>query len=678
VTIPVAPSEENTAPRRLAPRAIAGIVLLAIAVTLYALTLDNGLQPYELHGGDLITHQYAQVQARPSNAPGYPLYTMGGWLWFHAIRAGYAAAGASHPNPIPILSSYSTLWALIALWLLYQLICEVTRSTRRPDGNWQAAFLLSSYFAVTYFFWYYATTTEQYSSAVAQTLAIVYLYISWKREPDSLRRLFVLAFLCGLSLAHMLTVALIVPPIVAAVLWRNPKLLRDMRAVSGSILAAALPLVSYAYVYIRGAKHPEWRGAGEWESTLSWFLSFVSTAQGREELLWGFEPGRSFFGNGFPQLIADELGWILLIAGLVGVAYLRRPLSFVFYSVLGLYIVFAWTYRYGNWFQVILPAYPLILAGAGAAIERIQNAAAKGGPQARSNLPRKRLWQSARQIAPLIVLMVLIAWRVDASLPAADSRNRTQDTTLDRAALLIDQPLPQGAALFASVDDALALQYLTQIWSLRPDLRVLSSEQADWELARSPVFSTWDAAPTLLDELTTTPLPAVEAFSPDWLILAASTADDADRGTLANTEPSKYLDFPIQDGVTLIGYRIGPSPRGEPVVASMRVSTDLTLYWRLEEAQWPEDLSISVRPTRGGDFVFDDGGELLQIDRGQPVAGLIRPATTGGAPIVADPYRLPALPAPAPLPDGAAIIVYAPTADGFADIARIDIALNGQ
>ena len=45
-------------------------------------TLDDGLRPGELEGGDLITHQYAQVQGRPSNAPGYPLYTMGGWLWF--------------------------------------------------------------------------------------------------------------------------------------------------------------------------------------------------------------------------------------------------------------------------------------------------------------------------------------------------------------------------------------------------------------------------------------------------------------------------------------------------------------------------------------------------------------------------------------------------------------------
>src|SRR5215208_3879200 len=79
-----------------------GRVLITCALFLYLLTLDNGLQPGELVGGDLITHQYAQVQARPSNAPGYPLYTMGGWLWFHGWRSLLTLAGQTLPNPVPI------------------------------------------------------------------------------------------------------------------------------------------------------------------------------------------------------------------------------------------------------------------------------------------------------------------------------------------------------------------------------------------------------------------------------------------------------------------------------------------------------------------------------------------------------------------------------------------------
>ncbi|MBK8797318.1 MAG: hypothetical protein IPM07_13625 [Anaerolineales bacterium] len=88
----------NTETRR---RNLAGAILLLLALLLYAVTLDNGLQPGELLGGDLITHQYAQVQARPSNAPGYPLYTMGGWLWFHGIRTITQAVGISAPDPLP-------------------------------------------------------------------------------------------------------------------------------------------------------------------------------------------------------------------------------------------------------------------------------------------------------------------------------------------------------------------------------------------------------------------------------------------------------------------------------------------------------------------------------------------------------------------------------------------------
>ena len=49
---------------------VALALFLLAAGLLYWATLDTGLTPGDLEGGDLITHQYAQVQARPSNAPG--------------------------------------------------------------------------------------------------------------------------------------------------------------------------------------------------------------------------------------------------------------------------------------------------------------------------------------------------------------------------------------------------------------------------------------------------------------------------------------------------------------------------------------------------------------------------------------------------------------------------------
>ena len=88
----------------------------------------------------------------------------------------------------------------------------------------------------------------------------------------------------------MVTVAFIVPPL--AVVRPQPAARPAAAAQAGGrgIGLALLPLLSYAFIYVRGAQHPEWRGAGQWPSTWSWFLDFVSTRQGRGELTWSLKP----------------------------------------------------------------------------------------------------------------------------------------------------------------------------------------------------------------------------------------------------------------------------------------------------------------------------------------------------------------------------------------------------
>ena len=150
----------------------AGVAVLVGVGVLYLLTLDNGLRPGELAGGDLITHQYAQAQARFANAPGYPLYTLLGWVWFTVGRAllGWAF------NPTAILSLYSTWWAMAALAVLYALVLKVSR------GNWLLSAWAVAFYAVTPLFWYYAVSSEQYASAVFQTLLLVWLAFRWEED----------------------------------------------------------------------------------------------------------------------------------------------------------------------------------------------------------------------------------------------------------------------------------------------------------------------------------------------------------------------------------------------------------------------------------------------------------------------------------------------------------------
>jgi hypothetical protein len=645
-----------------------GALLVVGALLLYGFTLDNGLQPEELVGGDLITHQYAQVQARPSNAPGYPLYTMGGWLWFHVGRAFIRALGQPLPNPIVILSSYSMLWALLALWLFYRLLCQITRTPSWPHGHWPLAGLLTGFYAVTYFFWYYATTTEQYSSAIAQTLAIVYVYFLWRDELNGGRGtstaernrratyyIFLLALLCGLALAHMLTIAFIVPPLVLVMIWEAPELRRRWKVIGGAVVAACLPLISYLYVYQRGATHPEWWGDGPWQNVQQWFWVFVSTAQGREELGWGFEPGRAFFGNQFPELIWHELSLPLLLLGLIGIALLGRKPATLLYGTLAIYLVFCWAYRYGNWYQVILPAYPLLLLGVAALASSGIDYAERAG------------WRSAWRLLPYGLLTVALVWRFNASLPAANSRNRTEDTALDQAATLIEQRLPQGARLFAEVQDALALDYLINIWQIRPDLQVVSSPQAaDALRAEQPLLSTWSAATTLRNELPgdlQTNL-QLQSAAADWIRFSP--------GPVELMTPLILSKTPVTDTLILFGYSTAIAPVSRILDADPPSALDITLYWQLS-ADWPSEVAISVRPTAEGHYLPDPAiqGAILQQDRARPAHGLLAVHGDALEQPVADAYRF----IGASEADGVQVILYRQHEGGFENLAELDLPI---
>ena len=598
----------------------AGVVLLLLALTLYLLTLDNGLRPGELTGGDLVTHQYAQVQGRPSNAPGYPLYTMGGWIWFHGLRA---VLGASF-NPVAILSSYSTLWALLALWLLYWLIVDLT-------GRWLLGFLGGAFYAVTYFFWYYAVSTEQYTSAVAQTLAIVLLAFRWERIQDGVDRgqrpgpagdgyLLALAILSGLALAHLVTVAFIVPPLLWFVLSRRPSLLRRPGLVAKAVALALLPLLSYLFVYIRGAQHPEWRGEGVWSSTWAWFVDFVSTAQGRSELTWSLDP---LWTAGFPSQIWRELTPVVLLGGLVGIALLGRRRAIFVASTLLIYLAFSFIDRLGNWFQVVMPVYALLVATCavfmGALWQRLSEWLASRGARQRGLLA-----------ALLVAAFVgLIAGRVVQNWPAADQRDRPDDSAFEAGqAILADDP-PPGAAVLGVTGEALSLRYLADIWRARPDVSAVSSDQARQILAGAsrPLFVTRDAVLILREEVS-----AVAPLSSAGEQLIAVLPAPQTELPASATAAAQMLG----DGLSLAGYELQPAGDGDGLL--------VRLYWRAQGAI-AHDWSVSVRPVAGDSAIDLPSGGILQVDAANPVHGAYPTSRWSAGEMVADDYLL-------VLPDG--------------------------
>ncbi len=620
------------------------LVLILVGL-LYLATLDNGLRPGELTGGDLITHQYAQVLARPSNAPGYPLYTLGGWAWFQSLRAILPQA-----SPISLLGSFSTLWALLALTVLFVLLAQITRR------NWLLTSLVTLLYAVSYFFWYYAVTTEQYTSAVLQTLLFVWLAWTWDARqgntapPGTRYRLsadhllLLMALLAGIALAHLVTVLAILPPLVWFVLTRQPGLLRQPRRLLILLIVTLLPLLSYLFIYVRGAQHPEWRGAGEWANTWDWFWSFVSTGQGRSELTWSLRP---LWTAEWPALLWRELTVVGTVVGVFGWIRLgRRGVLLAATSII--YVLFSFVDRLGNWYQVVMPVYAMLALGIGAAADAVWRWAAAGTP---GNTRRQALVRGLL----VVTLAGLIVFQLAQNFPHADQSNRPEDRALLPGwAVLASEP-PAGAAILATQPEADALRYLGTVGGVRPDMQPITTAQARTRLAADqPVYVTPDAAPLVVQEVLAAP--HWRAVAPGLLqVLPAPAIDDLNGQAR-----------PLGDGLTLRDASIQwaplppAAPWRDPAQAPSAPGLDVRLTWQV--SQTPQhDWSISLRPTIQGQPLRVDGVPV-QMDVQHPVYGQYPTGQWSPGERVDEIYRL-VIPAGAAV-DGVTVVVYRRLADG--------------
>jgi len=601
----------------------AGWAVVILAALLYGLTLDSGLRPDELQGGDLITHQYAQVQARPSNAPGYPLYTMGGWLWFRLTGPLFGWA----LNPVQRLSSYSALWAVLALAVLYRLILLVTR------GNWPLAALSTLFYAVTYFFWYYSVTTEQYTSVILQTLLMGWLAFRWDEQTAAGQperadaSLLWLALVAGSCLANLATALFILPPLIGFILSRQPGLLRRPGMLARLAGLGLLPAASYAYVYLRGAAHPEWWGQGQWSSAWAWFVDFMTTHQGRDELAPGLTLSHFFTGE-YPALIWGELTAVVLVGGLAGLWALGRRRGALIGGTLAITFVFCWVDRFGNWYQVIMPAYPLLVLGFAAGLNVLWN---------------RRPWLPYLILAGLVIL---VGYRFALSLPRANQSWRPEDIALEPGwAILSDRPQPDSVVI-ADYPEWLALGYLGQVWGAAPPIYAQPVCQPEPRQAARPVTGVYLTRRAALADPGC--LAERHRYAAGTNLIRLETAPNQELP--ASARPAA-VDFGLP--LTLAGFEVRPA-------ADPRLGWLLSLYWRANTTM-PVDYTISVRPLERGAALLDAEGQPILQDH-QPVWNTYPTSRWAPGEIVRDDYEL-LLPAQA-APDSIRVLVYRAVPDG--------------
>jgi hypothetical protein len=628
------------------PARLGYIIVTIIPLIVYLLTLQNGLTSEELQGGDPITHQYAQATLRFANAPGYPIFTMLGWLWFQL-----SSICSFIFNPIERLALYSTLYAIPSLALLYYLLIEFQRPTINdqstisqalnakaplrclPSSNLQflIAILATLFFAFTYFFWYYSVSPENYSSGILNTLAILGLALRWQARRDE-RTLLWLACVCGLSLAHLLTVALAVPAVMLFVVGQQPDYLRRPKLILKAIVAACLPLLSYAYIYWRGATHPEWRGQGHWPDVWSWFVDFLTTKQGQSELTWNWD--------GIPaqmvSIISNELTWLVLIGGLIGLFLLPRWRALLLLGIVAVYAPVMYLDRYGNWFQAIVPLYPVFVIGFVVWLSRIMYHAS-------------RITQRASLVstACLLWLALLTLNRFITNYSADNLRNRPTATGLQAGwALLNDEPA-FNARIVGTSPENLALDYLTQVWGVRPDARALGITQI--VTTQQPLYMSRAALPLAQKNRDV----AMQRLSSHGLNLIELPSEPH-----ATLPPSAtMLNQSIAYGLQLAGYEL----------RRVKEQHDFALYWRANN-HIELDMAISVRLVNDEQAILHDG-QPFQIDNAHPVFGFYPMTRWQVGEVVRDDYALPAsLVAQA---NRVRVLVYRATTNGFENLGDI-------
>ena len=172
---------------------------------------------------------------------GYPLYVMTGG----GLVALFRLFGA---NPAAAASLVSPLWGVLGLLLVYALAAHLTR---RPLLAATAALL----YGLTRTIWIHADIAEIYSFGFVLLMLLLMIAL-WQRPVRG--RIYGLALLGGLAVAHHRALALVAPALLLAV-W--PELVHEPRTLPRRLLAYLLlglaGFLPYLYLPLRA-----WAGAG--------------------------------------------------------------------------------------------------------------------------------------------------------------------------------------------------------------------------------------------------------------------------------------------------------------------------------------------------------------------------------------------------------------------------------
>jgi hypothetical protein len=307
----------------------------------YAWTDQRDVQFWDI--GEMQTVPWIYGIAHPT---GFPLYTMFGWLFSHAIPLGSIAWR---------MSFFSSVAMCAAGWFVYRIVFEETGFAWIAVG---ASFI----FGAGSVAWSRGTRADVHPLAIALEAAAVYTFLAWRRSGNDRAFITGLALL-GAALAVHPVAAFAAPAMIALALPQVRRLSRKTPALGAAAFLA--PLAAYASIPLRGAVLYAQRrdptltiglppGRPFWDyahtQTLANFIWFVSGAQfHREAGATGYTNLR-VFGHTLAlgrALVVHDFGLSLAALAAIGLLFvsLRKPSFGIAFALLAVSVLpFAFSY----------------------------------------------------------------------------------------------------------------------------------------------------------------------------------------------------------------------------------------------------------------------------------------------------------------------------------------------
>jgi hypothetical protein len=581
--------------------------MIAVILALSSLALYVKTAAPTVLTADSGEFQFVPYIAGIAHPTGYPLYTMLGWLWSHALPLGDVAYR---------MNLFSALGAAAAVTLLYitSILFLRLASLNIPQGGlYVSALVAAATLAVSQTFWSQAVIAEVYSLHALFVILVFYLLLRWKAAGKTWRPatwLLLVAFAYGLSLTHHRTMLLLAPavlvflwlaggetrPTAAAGMETRPtatdgRMIHDGPLALKALLVFLLPLLLYLYIPWRAPFTPYLRlplSADKelvlYQNTPQGFFNLVMGQMFRGEL--GYRTETLTRLRMAADLLRDQFGLVGIALGLLGVLRLALGRRWALLALTGLTylanLVFTMVYFIGDIFVLFIPSY-LVFAlwlalgaatfgeGVGEGLVRWKGTTVRYGPWEEGYQKRILGIRSLVSLATVIPFCILPLVLLARNYPQIDQSHNYE--VRDRWQEILAEGLPWRAILVSNDrDEIMPLWYYQFVEGQRPDLHGLFPG-----IVPEP---TYENIVRLVDDILVTGRPIYLIKEMPGLEIKYRLEPFGSLvqvvGPAVNKAPDYSQRVNVSEEVLLIGYDQEPlSPRpGE----ALRV----TLYWQTQ------------------------------------------------------------------------------------------------